>query len=823
MPDSCLIPADKLRWVCDPELLGFESTSELPDFNDAIGQKRALRSIEFGLEVDGPGFNLYISGETGTGRTSTIASILSKRAGSEPAPHDWVYVNNFRDSDSAISLDLPAGMGGGLSVDMKELVEAFRKDIPKALESSEYENRRLELLETYQTASNDLFQDLEKASAKLGFSLQRTVSGLVIVPQKNGSNYTQEEYDALNEKKRVKLEKQGKELTEKLNEVLRKVREQEKATKDSLAQADRDLGMSCLGHRLEPLREKYAGLDKVLAYLDSVQEDILNTLDDFKPQSPQPQIPGIKMPRQEPSFDRYQVNVLVDNRETFGAPVVFESNPTYNNLFGRIEHVMQYGGVAVTDFTMIRPGALHRANGGYLVIDAREVLINPFVWDALKRCIRNNEIRIDDVLEQYRFMTMVSLKPEPVQMRAKIVLIGTPWIYYLLFHLDPDYRKFFKVKAEFDSSVARTPEIMRDYALFVASHCRSEGLLPFHKSGVAALLEHTARMADDQSKLSSQFMEIADFIREVSFWASKAGREIICGDDVRSAAEENIYRVNRIEERMQELYEDGSIMVDTSGAVVGQINGLSVIGLGDHTFGRPTRITATVYAGQDGMINIEREVKLSGPIHDKGVLILTGYLGGLFAVEHQLSLSASICFEQSYNGIEGDSASSTELYALLSAISGVAVDQGIAVTGSVNQRGMVQPIGGVNHKIEGFFAVCRAQGLTGRQGVMIPKSNERHLMLHEDVIQAVSAGRFHIWSVETIEQGIEILTGLKAGKRSRNGKFPKGSIYQLVDERLSAMAKNQKAKNNTAEPIKRGGMVKTRNLAGRTKGGASWA
>ena len=792
MSDRHPISAEKLRWNCDPDSFGFETTGELPDFNDAIGQKRALRSIEFGLGVDGSGFNLYISGETGTGRTATIASILNKRAKDEPRPHDWVYVNNFKDSDSATSLDLPAGKGSELAADMKELIEAFRSDIPKALESSEYEARRTELLESYQAASNELFQELEKNSEKLGFSLQRTVSGLVIVPQKAGSNYSQEEYDALTEKKRLKLEKQGKELTEQLNEVLRQVRDQEKATKEALSQADRDLGMSCLGHRLDPLREKYGELAAVLGYLDAVQEDILNNLDDFKPQSTQPQIPGIKMPRQEPTFERYQVNVLVDNKETEGAPVIFESNPTYNNLFGRIEHVMQYGGVAVTDFTLIRAGALHRANGGYLVIDAREVLINPFVWDSLKRCIRNNEIRIEDVLEQYRFMTLVSLKPAPVQMRAKIILIGTPWIYYLLFHLDPDYRKFFKVKAEFDSRVARTPEIMHDYALFVASHCRAEGLLPFHKSGVAALLEHAARMADDQLKLSSQFMELGDFIREVSYWAARAGRTLVEGDDVRSAAEESLYRVNRIEERMQELYDEGTLMVDTTGAVVGQINGLSVLSLGDHTFGRPTRITASVYAGQDGMVNIEREVKLSGPIHDKGVLILTGYLGATFAQEHPLSLSASICFEQSYDGIEGDSASSTELYALLSALSGVAIKQGIAVTGSVNQRGMVQPIGGVNHKIEGHFAVCRAQGLTGDQGVMIPASNERHLMLHREVVQAVNDGLFRIWSVETIEQGIEILTGVKAGHRDRRGKFPKGTLFQLVDNRLQSMSDRMK-------------------------------
>ncbi|QEM69362.1 AAA family ATPase [Geobacter sp. FeAm09] len=783
-----LIPAEKLRWQCDPHSLDFETTEELPDLEDAIGQERALRSIEFGLGMEGTGFNLYISGETGTGRASTIRSILRKRTATEPQPCDWLYVHNFKDHDAAVSLSLPAGMGGGLAADMKELIESFKQDIPKALESREYENRRTEILETYQATNSELFQVLEKACGKRGFTLQRTVSGLVVVPQKEGRNYTQEEYEGLPQKKREKLEKDGKELTERLNEVLRQVRENEKATKDALSQADRDLGMSCLGHHLDPIRQKYGEFPKVLAYLEAVQEDVLNNLEDFKPQTAQPQIPGLRMPRQEPTFERYEVNVLVDNREAAGAPVIFESNPTYNNLFGRIEHVMQYGGVAVTDFTMIRPGALHRANGGYLVIDAREVLINPFVWDSLKRCIRTGEIRIEDVLEQYRFMTMVSLKPEPVPLQAKIILVGSPWIYYLLFHLDPDYRKFFKVKAEFDNRVARTPEIMRDYALFVATHCRCEKLLHFDRSGVARLLEYTARMVEDQEKLSSQFMEIADFIREAGFWAQKDGHAIVNGADVQRAAEEKLYRVNRIEERLQELYDDGTIMVDTDGEVIGQINGLSVMSLGDHTFGRPSRITARVYTGQAGMVNVEREVKLSGPIHDKGVLILTGYLGGTFAATYPLSLSSSICFEQSYDGVEGDSASSTELYALLSALSGVPIKQGIAVTGSVNQRGIIQPIGGVNYKIEGFFAVCKSKGLTGRQGVMIPKANERNLMLRDDVVAAVAAGQFHIWSVETIEQGIEILTGMAAGARAKNGAFPKGTLYHLVDVHLRRMA-----------------------------------
>lgn len=781
------VPIEKLRWTCDPGQLDFSTTADLPDLVDAVGQERALRSIDFGLGVRETGFNLYISGQTGTGRTSTIRNLLRQRAKDEPTPDDWVYVYNFKDADNPVSLSLPSGRGSELAADMKELVEAFKKDIPKALESKEYESRRTEILEQYQTQSNELFELLETESEEHGFVLQRTVSGLVIVPQKDDHNFTQEEYEALTDEERTKLEEQGKLLTERLNDVLRQVRENEKATKESLSQADRELGLSCLGHRLDPLREKYAGLDKVLAYLETVQEDILKNLEDFKPQPTQPQIPGLKIPRQEPSFERYEVNLLVDNKETEGAPIVFESNPTYNNLFGRIEHVMQYGGVAVTDFTMIKAGALHRANGGYLVIDAREVLINPFVWDSLKRCIRTAEIRIEDVLEQYRFMTMVSLKPEPVPLQAKIILVGTPWIYYLLYYQDPDYRKFFKVKAEFDSRVSRTPEVIREYALFVATLCREKSLLHFDRAGVACLLEYTARMVDDQEKLSSRFMEIADFVREASFWAERDGREVVTCSDVRRAAEEQLYRVNRIEERMQELFEDGTIMVDTEGAVVGQINGLSVISLGDHTFGRPSRITARIWLGQAGMINVEREVKLSGPIHDKGVLILTGYLGGLFARIRPLSLSASICFEQNYEGVEGDSASSTELYALLSALSGLPIRQGVAVTGSVNQRGQIQPIGGVNHKIEGFYAVCKAKGLTGDQGVLIPKSNERHLMLKEEVVEAISKGLFHVWSIATIDQGIEILTGIAAGEPDKNGRFPKGTVYYQVDQALKKM------------------------------------
>ncbi len=794
MNQTRLLPIEKLRWECDESQFEFRTTDDIPELEGSIGQERALKSIDFGLGMKENGFNLFLEGESGTGRNSTIRNLLRKRAKGEPPPQDWCYVYNFKSPDIPSALALAAGMGRELDKDMQELLDAVKADIPKALDSKDYETNKANILEEYQEKNGELFGALEKEAEEHGFALQRTVSGLVMVPQKEERNFTQEEYEALSAEEREKLDAAGRELTEKLNDVLRQVRENEKGTKRAMAELDREIGLSAVGHHVEPLKEKYAAFDKVVKYLESVQEDILRNMEDFKEQPPPQQspIPGLKMPRQEPSFERYQVNVFVDNKGASGAPVVFEPNPTYNNLFGRIEQVMQMGGMATTNFTLIKPGSLHRANGGYLVVDAREVLINPFAWDALKRCIRNGEIKIEDIMEQYRFMTFVSLKPEPVPLQAKIIMIGSPWLYYLLYNQEPDYRKFFKVKADFDSRIARTPEIMNDYALFVATHCKNEKLLPFDRSGVARLLEYSARSVEDQERLSSQFMEISDLIREASYWASRQESGVVTREFVSQAIEEKVYRSNRIEERMQELFENGTILCDADGTEVGQINGLSVLSLGDYMFGRPSRVTARVYMGRGGMVNIEREVKLSGPIHDKGVLILTGYLGGKFAHDKPLSFSASICFEQSYDGVEGDSASSTELYALLSALAKVPIRQGIAVTGSVNQLGKVQPIGGVNYKIEGFYAVCKAKGLTGQQGVMIPQSNERHLMLKDEVVQAVREGKFHIWSVATIDQGIEILTGIPAGELQEDGSYPEGSINSLVDKRLREMIESMK-------------------------------
>lgn len=793
MPEKrCKVPVEKLRWVCDPALFNFKTTNDIANLEGGIGQERALAAIDFGLGMTNGGFNLYLAGEPGTGRSSTIKSLLRKRVKDSPPASDWCYVHNFEQPDSPTALALPAGMGADFRDEMRELLDYVRANIPTLLESKEYETHRVAVIEQFQEKNGEIFSELEKEAEQSGFALQRTVSGLVVVPQKEGRNFTQEEYESLEKEERERVDALGRELTEKLNDALRQVRENEKALRDTLGQLDRELGLCSIGHHLDPLKEKYAGFQKILHYLDSVQEDLLLNLEDFKPQAPPPQIPGLKFPKQEPTFERYEVNVLVEHDPDDPAPIVFESNPTYNNLFGRIENIMQVGGVATTNFTLIKPGALHRANGGYLIVDAREVLINPFAWESLKRCIRNCEIKIEDVLEQYRFMTVVSLKPEPIPLHAKIIMIGSLWIYYLLFYMEPDYRKFFKVKADFDSKINRSPEVMQDYALFVATHCKKEGLLPFDNTGVAALLEYASRLVEDQERLSAQFTGLCDTIREASYWASLSEAQVVDRGWVKKAIEAKAYRSNRIEERVHEYLAEGTILCDTEGSVVGQINGLSVMTVGDYSFGRPSRLTTRVSQGRAGMVNIEREVKLSGPIHDKGVLILTGYLAGKFARDKPLSFSASICFEQSYEGVEGDSASSTELYSLLSAFSGLPIRQGIAVTGSVNQLGQVQPIGGVNYKVEGFYAVCKAKGLTGNQGVIIPKINERNLMLNDEVVQAVESGMFHIWSVSQIEEGIEILTGVPAGISDADGKYPEGTVNYLVAKRLNEMVESMR-------------------------------
>lgn len=794
---------DDLYRCCDVRTLPFETTNELPPLEGTIGQERALSAIDFGLNLDSSGFNIFLLGENGTGRMSTIKAVLERQSITKPVPSDWCYVYNFKDPDTPMAISLRAGMATTFQKDMDELIKTLRVEIPKVFESKEYEKQRSRLIEEFQKKQRDLFSSLEDEAQSKGFSIRKTVSGLLIVPvKKTGEPLTEEEFESLDVNIRKKIEEIGKALQEKLDDVARAVREGEKLLKELLSRLEREAALSAVGHLIEDLKKKYSENPKIVNYLEDVKEDILAHLDDFKTAEEQPPpLPFMRLPKAEPTFTRYTVNVLVNNKDCKGAPCIFESNPTYYNLFGRIEHKFQYG-IAVTDFSMIKAGSLHRANGGYIVINALDLLRNIFAYDALKRAIRNKEIKIEDVWEQYRLISTTTLKPEAIPLDVKVILIGSPFLYYLLYNLDEEYRELFKVKADFDSRMPRTEENIKKYALFIAAMSKGENLLPFDRSGVARIVEFGSRLAEHQEKLSSRFSEIADLVRESTYWARKEGRSVVRAEDVEKALNEKIYRSNRIEERLQELMAEGTLIVDTSGEKVGQVNGLAVIDLGDYSFGKPSRITARTYAGKAGVVNIERETKMSGRIHEKAILILTNYLGSKYAVKKPISLSASITFEQLYEMVEGDSATCAEFYALISSISGVPLKQNIAVTGSMDQNGLVQPIGGVNEKIEGFFELCRLRGLDGSQGVIIPRKNVKNLMLKRDVVEAVKEGKFSIYPIDVVEEGLEILTGMPAGELQEDGTYPEGTVNYLVMKRLTEISEALKEKKEAEEEKK---------------------
>jgi lon-related putative ATP-dependent protease len=791
---------DQLYAFCDPDIFTFKTTHDLPDFKETIGQERALNAIDFGLSLDSKGFNIFILGEHGTGKMTTVKSFLSQKAMDEPVPRDWCYVYNFRDPDVPLAVSFDPGMALVFQKDMDEIVKILKIEIPKVFESKEYEKQRNKIIEESQKKQKEVFAALENEAQAKGFSIRKTVSGLLIVPvKKTGDPLTEEEYEALDERTRKKLDEMGKTLQEKLNDIVRIIRESEKTVKETMTKLEKEAALSAVGHLIDELKNTYRDHEKITAYLDDVKEDILGHIDDFKGQEEQaPQLPFMKLSKTEPVFTRYTVNVLVNNIDCKGAPCVFESNPTYYNLFGRIEHKVQYG-VAFTDFSMIKAGSLHKANGGYVVMNALDLLRNLFAYDALKRAIRNNEVKIEDVWEQYRLVSTTNIRPEAIPLDIKVILTGTPYLYYLLYNLDDDYRELFKVKADFESRMKRTDENIKRYAFFIATLCREENLLPFDKKGVAKIIEAGSRLAEHQHKLSARFSDIADILREASYWASKSGGTVVNDEHVQKAIDERVFRTNRIEERLREMILEGTLIVNTSGERVGQVNGLAVIDLGDYSFGKPSRITARTYAGKAGVVNIERETKMSGKIHEKAILIITNYLGSRYATKKPISLSASITFEQLYDMVEGDSASCAELYVLLSSISGVPLKQNIAVTGSMDQTGDIQPVGGINEKIEGFYDLCRITGLDGTHGVIIPQRNVKHLMLKKEVVEAVRDRKFTIYPIRHVDEGLEIISGREVGKLGESGTYPEGTINYLVVRRLTEIAESLEKKKEKEE------------------------
>jgi lon-related putative ATP-dependent protease len=783
---------EQLRRSFDPAQFDFSSTEELPEFKGIIGQDRALGSISFGINIKSPGYHMYALGPVGTGKKTIIGKFLKKDAADKPVPDDWLYVNNFDDSDKPKAIRLPAGMGKKLQEDLDQLVEELKNEVPKAFESKEYEQEREQSKNRFNRKSQELFSRLEEKVKSAGFRLLQGPEGIGIVPVVEGEPVGPDKMQELDEETRKEFEKDRKELEEEIRNTMRQAQELQKEAKNETQEIDRRFVGRAIDQLINDLKEKYGEFENVVAHLDQARSHLLKNTGSFKhlkkmEEASQEQRQFMAMMQQQASFDEYRANLIVDNGCTSGAPVVFEKNPTAGNLTGRVEYEGKFGAL-VTNFSMIKNGALHKANGGYLMLDAFDLLTRPMAWEILKRAIKNKEIAIESLEKTLGIMTTRTLEPEPIPLNIKIIVVGDPILYYLLYNLDQDFPKLFKVKADFNVKTPWNEETGKQYAHFIGNICREESLKHFAPGGVAAVIEYSSRLAAHQKKLTTVFGEVVDIIRQSSFWAEQNGHNPVTAAEVRKAIDEKIYRSNRIEEAIQEMIEEETILIDTSGEVVGQVNGISVLQLGDYSFGKPSRITARTFVGSKGILNIDRETELGGPIHNKGSLILAGYLGGKYAEDIPLALSASITFEQLYDGVEGDSAASAELYALLSSLSGFPIRQDLAVTGSVNQRGEVQAIGGVNEKIEGFFAVCRAKGLTGDQGVLIPENNIKHLMLREEVVEAVREGRFHIYAVSTIDEGIALLTGREAGSKQEDGGYPEGTVNHAVQMKILELA-----------------------------------
>ena len=786
------LEAAALYQRCDPMQFVFETTADLEDLTGVIGQDRAVEAVRFGIGMSRQGYNLFALGPEGTGKYSVVRRYLERQAAGQPPPSDWCYVSNFVEAYKPRVLQLPAGGGSRFRRDMEHLVEELRTAIPTTFESENYRQRRQDIEEEFRERQDKVLTELQRQAQERGLALIRTPMGLAFAPTREGEVISPEEFQKLPPAEQERVQADVSALQEALQKSLSQLPQWDRERRAKLKELNQEVGMFAVGHLIEELRQMYLDLPAVLAYLTSVQQDVIDNLDEFlgitdtPPAAPTEASPP-RPPITASFFRRYQVNVIVDHSGATGAPVIYEDHPTVQNLVGRIEH-MAHMGTLVTDFNLIKAGALHRANGGYLILDARRVLLQPFAWDELKRALRSREIRIEVLGQTLSLVSTVSLEPAPIPLDVKVILLGERMLYYSLYEADPDFGELFKVAADFEDQMDRTADNHLLYARMIGTIARQEGLRPLDRAAVARVIEQSARLAGDAEKLSTHMHSIADLLREADYWAGEAQHHVIAATDVQRAIDAQIRRLDRVRERIQEEIQRGTILIDTQGAAVGQVNGLSVLSMGQFAFGRPSRITARVRLGRGEVVDIEREVALGGPIHSKGVLILSAYLGARYAADRPLSLSASLVFEQSYSGVEGDSASSAELYALLSALADLPVKQGLAVTGSVNQRGQVQPIGGVNEKIEGFFDTCRAQGLTGEQGVLIPASNVKHLMLRHDVVAAVAAGQFQVYAVETIDQGIEILTGVLAAERDASGEFPVGSVNQRVEARLLTLA-----------------------------------
>jgi len=794
------VSVEKLRWRPDPATLSFETTRDLQPLTEIIGQERGVAAFRFGINMDKSGYNVFVTGMVGSGRMSTVKKLLEEMSKKDNPPDDLCYVNCFKNPETPILLRFQAGQGFRFKRDVKGFVDRLKKEVPELFESQEFIAAKKQIMETYEKQANSFFKNLDQKVKEEGFALVDIQVGQFkrpeLMPLVDEKPIPIDQLEAMVEKGRFpkdefeKIREKYGELKEQIDHIFIELRDLQREVKGKVESLDRAAFMKLASEISASAAEKYDS-GTVRKYFEDMIADMADNLDMFNPQQ-QPALPGLPPVAPDPDrFQPYEVNLLVDNSEQKSRPVIIEEYPTYRNIFGSIERVVDRGGVWRTDFSRIRAGSLIRANGGFLVFNLMDAITEPGVWPALKRALKSRRLEIQTFDPLY-FLTTTGLKPEPIDLNIKVVLIADVYLYHLLFHYDPDITKIFKVRADFDTAMDNTADAVHKFAEFIKMTTDEEQLRPFDRTAVAATVEQAVRMTGRQEKISTSFPAIRDLIREADFWAGQENEAIISEKHVDKAIAAKIYRSNRVEENLQEMIDRGSILIDVDGAVVGQVNGLAVYSMGDYMFGKPTRITASTSMGRSGVINIEREADLSGNTHNKGVLILSGYLRKKYAQDKPLTMSASIAFEQSYSGVDGDSASSTEIYALLSSLSEVPIKQSVAVTGSLNQKGEVQAIGGVNQKIEGFFDCCRHKGLTGSQGVMIPESNVKDLMLRKDVVESVRKGEFHIYSVRTIDEGMEILTGIPAGVKQDDGTYPAGSINDLVDKKLNALAEGLK-------------------------------
>ncbi len=792
MPVDELSP-DKLRLEVSPDKVGCETSEELGPVQGIIGQERALKALSFAMGMKGKGFNVYVAGPPITGKRPATRQFLEQLAKAKPVPPDWVYVNNFKESYEPRALKLPAGRATVFRKDLKNFIAQAKREIPSALQSDEFVARTNTITKKAVAERNRILNGLSDEAKKYSYAVRMTQLGITIIPVAEGKPLSQEEFDSLPARTKKKFDENRDTVRTALDKAGKQINELDAGTLEELRKLREDSVHYAIGGLISTLTARYEGLPDVLQFLNELRDDILENTELFTETETEPETSEEGKPRPagrslpDLLLRRYEVNVVVDNSELKGAPVVSEDNPTVINLLGRIENEARFGALT-TDFTLIKGGSLHRANGGYIILGAVELLTSQLSYDGLKRALQSGSILIEEVGQRLGVASTKSLTPQPIPLDVKVILVGEHSLYQALYTADPDFSVLFKVKAHFDDSIERDDQNMKTYGSFVHSLCEREGLNHLEAAALAKVVEYGSRLAEDQTKLSTKFPEIADLVREANFYSVQDSSKLIKGTHIRKALDEKVYRSNLIDEKVKEMIERGIILIDTNGSKIGQVNGLSVISLGDFDFGQPSRITASLGLGRKGIIDIEREARMGGQTHTKGVLIISGYLESKYAHDKPLALSCRLVFEQSYGGVDGDSASSTELYAILSALAELPIRQNLAVTGSVNQKGEVQAIGGVNEKIEGFYQTCKVKGMKGDEGVMIPKSNVQHLMLNEEIVEAVKQGRFHVYPVGTIDEGIEILTGVKAGERKSDGTYEPGTVHYRADKRLNEMA-----------------------------------